>query len=68
MTSIVFCNFPVANIETNLHFINICHDYFVLFDTEITVAASDRFPISNSEMRDLQQTLCTEPPLLHQFV
>ena len=35
MTSIVFCNFPVANIETNLHFINICHDYFVLFDTEI---------------------------------
>ena len=37
MTSIVFCNFPVANIETNLHFINICHDYFVLFDTEITV-------------------------------
>ena len=31
------CNFPVADIETNVHFINICHDYFVLFDTEITV-------------------------------
>ena len=40
MVSIVFCKYSVANIEIKLHFINICHDYFMLFDTEMTVEIS----------------------------
>lgn len=40
MVSIVFCKYSVANIEIKLHFINICHDYFILHDFEITVEIS----------------------------
>lgn len=40
MVSIVFCKYSVANIEIKLHFINICHDYFILFDTEMTFEMS----------------------------
>ena len=36
----VFCKYSVANIEIKLHFINICHGYFMLFDTEITFEMS----------------------------
>lgn len=40
MVSIVFCKYSVANIEIKVHFINICHDYFILFGTEIMVEIS----------------------------
>ena len=40
MVSIVFCKYSVANIEIKIHFINICHDYFILFGTEIMVEIS----------------------------